>query len=89
MKFEILKVISMKITVVSGVTPYSLVDGYQCFRGSYCFHLQDKRTYFFYPKMEAAGSSETLVPIFETAWCHIPKGINLDFQWFVLMILLD
>jgi hypothetical protein len=27
-------------------------------------------------KMEASGSCETLVPFYETTWCHIPKDSN-------------
>jgi hypothetical protein len=29
-------------------------------------------------KMEAVGSSETLVPIYQSIWCHIPE--DSDFQ---------
>jgi hypothetical protein len=35
MRFETLTVVSLKITVQWGVTPFSLVDGYHNFRGNY------------------------------------------------------
>jgi hypothetical protein len=34
--------VSMKITVVGGVTPCRLVDRYRCFGGMYYLHLQGK-----------------------------------------------
>jgi hypothetical protein len=27
-------------------------------------------------KMEKTGSSTALVPVYETAWCHVPKDYN-------------
>jgi hypothetical protein len=29
-------------------------------------------------KMEAAGSSETLVPIYQAIWCHVPEDSDLN-----------
>jgi hypothetical protein len=41
MRFEVFMVIKIWIVVVWVVMLYTLVDGYQQFRGTYCFHLQD------------------------------------------------
>jgi hypothetical protein len=49
------------MTVLWGVKLYSLAEVYQ-------FHLQYK--------MEAAGSSETLVISYQTRRCHIPEESN-------------
>jgi hypothetical protein len=32
-------------------------------------------------KMKFAGSSETLVFIYQTTWPHIPENCNLDMQY--------
>jgi hypothetical protein len=37
--------------------------------------------YFSALKVEAAGSSQTLEPIYRTAWHDTPENHNLDFSW--------
>jgi hypothetical protein len=54
--------LTMKITVFLDVTPCSLVDRYQHFRGGL--------------NAEVVGSSSTLVPVYQTVWCHIPEDSN-------------
>jgi hypothetical protein len=49
----------MKITVFWDVIPYSLVDMYQHFGGTWFLHLQDTGV-----KMKAVYSSETLIPTY-------------------------
>jgi hypothetical protein len=41
MRFEVLTVASMKMTVFWGVTPCSLVDVYRRFKDYYCLYHQD------------------------------------------------
>jgi hypothetical protein len=43
MKFEVVTVVNMQITISLDVTPWNLVDKYQCFGETYCLHLQHIR----------------------------------------------
>jgi hypothetical protein len=68
------------------VTPCSVVQVYQHFWGTYCPHHQGQRVsqassklsnfacsaYSFTLKMETVSSSETLLNLYQTTWCHIP-----------------
>jgi hypothetical protein len=82
MIFEVLTVVYIKITGFWDMMPFSLVDRYQHFRGTgllhmaiiWCLHLHSRRVY---RKMESAGSCETGY-IYQTAYCHIPEGHNLN-----------
>jgi hypothetical protein len=38
LNFEVFKVV-IYIVILWAVTPYGLVSGYQCLRGTYCLHL--------------------------------------------------
>jgi hypothetical protein len=43
------------------LSPCSLIDGYQHFRGSYCHHIL---------KMQTVYSSKVLVPTYQTTQCY-------------------
>jgi hypothetical protein len=43
MKFEVLTVVNINITVIWVVTPQSLVDRYKFFGAACCLHLQGRR----------------------------------------------
>jgi len=58
--------LNVNIMVFWTVTACSLVDIYQCFRGTCCFCLQGRRE-----KIKAAGFSETLVHFCQIKWYHI------------------
>jgi hypothetical protein len=49
------------------------MDYYQQFEQTCCLHLQGRRPAF---KMEAAGSSDMLATVYQTAWCHILEDSN-------------
>jgi hypothetical protein len=82
--FEVLAVMNIKITVVCNVILCSSVDKYQHFRGTYCLHLQgerishgEKTTSYSTLKVEGAGSSETLIIVYQSTWRHIAKHSDL------------
>jgi len=56
-------VVKFYIVILYVKTISSLIQGCQCFGGTYC-HLQTVL------KMEVAGSSETLVTAYYNIWCH-------------------
>jgi hypothetical protein len=60
--FEVFAGINIKIMVFFNVMPCNLVD-------SYCLCSL---------KMTIVGSSEVLVPVCESTWCHIPEDCNLN-----------
>jgi hypothetical protein len=62
-------VVIIKVTVFWTVTPCSLVDMYGCFRGTCCLHLQGRG--------DTSGSSEVLVPMYQTTQSQIPENCNL------------
>jgi hypothetical protein len=62
----------LKIAVFWDVTPYSLVDRYQCFRETCSHHLRSPI------QMMAGGSSKTLVPNYQTTWQHNSDDHNHD-----------
>jgi hypothetical protein len=62
--------------------PCSLVDYCQCFGGICCLHFRVLST----PKMEAAGSSETLVMICEST--GYSSTMNLEVEGFSEMLVI-
>jgi hypothetical protein len=50
------------------VTPYSFVDGYQCFEGSSVYRVDVASSTL---KLDAVGFSETLVSVCQTTWRHV------------------
>jgi hypothetical protein len=71
MEFQVLTVVSMKITVFWDVAPCSLVEVYRYFRGACCLHHQGALI------MEAAIKSEKSVNFYQTAWRNIPEDSHL------------
>jgi hypothetical protein len=72
MGFEVLMAVNTKITVSWYVTSYSVVDHYQSFGGTCCFHHQGRRVLIvFYPE---DGGSTLLTSII------IPEDSNLENQ---------
>jgi hypothetical protein len=67
--FEILKPVTMKVTVLWDVTPCSLVDLYPSFGGTYCHHFQGR--------IKKQAPPKKSVSIYQTARLHIPENINL------------
>lgn len=56
--------VTMKITVVCGVTPYSLVEVYQCFECTYYLHLQDGKadsTFYFRNNERTINSTNSII----------------------------
>jgi len=47
MRFKILTVVSIKVSVLWDVTPYTLVKTW-CIGGTHCFHLQCRNVYVHY-----------------------------------------
>lgn len=86
---------SVKITSFLDVAQCtsSVIDGYERFKGTCYLHLQGKRyisaSVFNVRrsdvKMKAAGSSKSLVPIYQGIRCHIQVDRNLDlYHWLIL-----
>jgi len=65
-RFEVMAVVLMKIDLCA-IRPFSLVYWYQCFKGSYCLHLQASD----YP----ACSSKFLVLVYMASY---PRRWNLN-----------
>jgi hypothetical protein len=66
---------SIKMMVFWDVMLCSLIEKYQCIERTCCLHIQGRHLKM---KTEAAGSSETFVPIYQTGWHHIPEERNLE-----------
>jgi hypothetical protein len=71
-KYEVLTVMIMMITVFLDMMPYIWWIGTNASKGICCLHIQDKSlnisshaAYSSVMKMEAAGSSETLIPVYK------------------------
>jgi hypothetical protein len=66
MRFCILPKIHIKVPVLWDVMP-CMVCRYQPFRRICCLHLHGTMN------MEVAAFFKTLLPTYQTIWCHIPK----------------
>jgi hypothetical protein len=75
-------VVKIEAKVFWVVTTCGVVVGYQHFRGPCCLHLQFTSLHFasLYSTLnvEAAKSSETLIPYFNTTWHHNPEGLTFS-----------
>jgi hypothetical protein len=60
--------ILMKTILYSDVTSWSPVDCYKVSDGIFCLHFKGRRM-----KMAAAGSSKTLVTIYQSTRHHVPE----------------
>jgi hypothetical protein len=72
--FEVLTAVSTKMAVFWVVSPCSLVEVYQRFRGLCCLHHQGNE---FTLMMEAARTSETLVNFYQTKRRYNPEDSHL------------
>jgi hypothetical protein len=75
-RFEFLSAVTLKIAAEWNVTQCSLVDRYQCFTGTCCPYSRGQDKAFSTLKMEAAGSSETMVTTYHITRCHIKRDNN-------------
>jgi hypothetical protein len=66
-RFQVLTLVSMKITAFQDIAPCSLVEASVC-----CLHHQDTLM------MEAVHNSETMVYFHETTQCCIPESCQLQ-----------
>jgi len=73
--FTLMKIHIMGFWVVK---PHCDVVGYWCFEGPCCLHLQ--------VKVEAARSSEKLLPCHIIKRCHNPEDHDFNTQWIWLAI---
>jgi hypothetical protein len=64
----------LNITVFSDLTPYSVVDTYQCFRGPFAPIFKEEE----YSALK--GSSETSVNVLDATRRHIAEGSNVFSQ---------
>jgi hypothetical protein len=71
LRFQVLTVASMKMTVFWDVAVCNFIEVGQCFRGVYCLHHQAL-------KMEAVSTSETSVNLYEITWHNIPEDSHLQ-----------
>lgn len=67
----------IKIMAFWGLMPCSLVDGNQCFGRTCPLHFRVEVN-LFYPKMEAADSSDSFVYIYQIIRHHVVEDCNLD-----------
>jgi hypothetical protein len=66
-----------KLTILCGVTPYSLVHVFGNFTENCAsnFGAEERRAEVSYFKLEAAVSFEMLVPTYQTTRCHISEDL--------------
>jgi hypothetical protein len=60
------------------MAPYSLVGRQEHFAGTHCILCKSCSQITSTLKMEAVCSSETLVPIYQTSWCHNSDDHNMN-----------
>jgi hypothetical protein len=70
-RFEVFMVVKSWIMFLHVEGTCGLAGDYQCFGGTYCFHLRDKNVL----KMEAICSWETLITTYKTTRCHKPDHL--------------
>jgi hypothetical protein len=70
-------VVHIKVKIFGDVIPYSLLDGYHRFGGTFHFHFKQVRIFSSILKMETTCISETSVPVYQTTRHHIPEHSNL------------
>jgi hypothetical protein len=56
---------------IKDVVPCSLIESYQCFIGTCSLQLKER--------IGLAGSSEMLIPFYQTTWCTSPKTVVFIF----------
>jgi hypothetical protein len=79
MRFDVLKMVNIKMTIFFNMTPWSSVYWYQSSGRNCSLHLQEGRKSHFLSIPEDWGSR------FPTAWHHIPGNCNVKYYYHIMV----